>query len=377
MSLCRIIMVITLTAAIFSAVFCGILLVLKFVKDYSKLVLREVLLLLLGFYLLSIGYFSTVFYSIFYTSDFKWTGTLSFLSVILVPVVFYHLVFNASTIHRMEQFNLWHYFLPLALGIGYIVYCNFYIFLTEDHILYKYSKILRVLFNQWTLYFVSFIFIFKYIRLWSKRENRYSESAVVYSEGNFKLLMFDLYRLYFVVILLFQSLIFFQFITTGMQVKYGQQVLNLLMFLLHVTLCYNVFKQKYIFIQFFLYKDYCYSLEFNEMKGKEYFLNQAVFEEYMKREKPFLNSQLVIADLIGPLQTNRSYLSAFINNTYGMNFRMYMNKCRLMEFNLLMERAEFKGMQEEELVLLAGFKSMESFKRTRAFVGDLDLVNEE
>lgn len=139
------------------------------------------------------------------------------------------------------------------------------------------------------------------------------------------------------------------------------------MFLLHVTLCYKVFKHKYFFIDFFLYNECCNSVECLEKQGRKCFLNQEEFEGYIEREKPFLNSQLVITDMIGPLQTNRSYLSAFINNTYGMNFRMYMNTCRLTEFCLLVEKEEFKGTQEAELVMMAGFKSMESFKRTKVF----------
>lgn len=215
----NVVLSITFTAVIFSGVFCGILLVLKFVKDNSRPILRRVLLLFLGFYVLSIGYFTTVFYSIFYTANFDWTGALSFQLLILIPVMFYHFVFNVSKIHSKERFNLGHYILPLTLGIGYMIYSNFFSFLSEDYIFYKYCKSLGVLFNQWTLYFVSFIFIFKYIRLWSKRENRYCKSTVIYARGNSQLLMFELYRLYFVVILLFQSLIYFQFISSGAKLK--------------------------------------------------------------------------------------------------------------------------------------------------------------
>lgn len=370
----NIVLIITFTAAIFSGVFCGILLVLKFVKNISRPILRRVLVPLLGFYVLSVGYFTSVFFSIFYAINFNWAGALSFQSLILIPVVFYHLVFNVSKISREEKFNMWHYALPLFFGIGYIVHYNYFSFISEDYIFHKYYKSLRVLFNHWTLYFVSFIFIFKYIRLWGKREDSYSKSTAIYTNGNSNGLVFEFYRLYFVVILLFQSLIFFQFISTGEPIQYGQLILNMMMFLLHVTLCYNVFAHKFIFIHFFLNKGSYDSIELIELRGKECFLNQEVFEEYIEREKPFLNSQLVIMDMIGPLQTNRSYLSAFINNTYGMNFRMYMNKRRLLEFYMLLESGDFKEIQEKELVVMAGFKSMESFKRTKVFVDNLVIV---
>lgn len=87
----------------------------------------------------------------------------------------------------------------------------------------------------------------------------------------------------------------------------------------------------------------------------------------MDREKPFLNPNLLIVDLIGPLQTNRSYLSAFINKTYGMNFRLYINNRRLKEFEkLYLQRTEHeKEVDIEDLVLQSGFKSMESFRRVR------------
>ncbi|MEI3096093.1 MAG: hypothetical protein V8T33_07025 [Parabacteroides distasonis] len=42
-----------------------------------------------------------------------------------------------------------------------------------------------------------------------------------------------------------------------------------------------------------------------------------------------------ITDLAAGLSTNRSYLSAFINKEYGMNFCRLINRCRLMALDRL------------------------------------------
>lgn len=65
-------------------------------------------------------------------------------------------------------------------------------------------------------------------------------------------------------------------------------------------------------------------------------LSKERFEKYMQEDKPYLNPELKITDLTRELQTNRTYLSTFINRTYGMNFKAYINDCRLREMEALL-----------------------------------------
>ncbi|MDR0892921.1 MAG: hypothetical protein LBN24_09945 [Mediterranea sp.] len=90
---------------------------------------------------------------------------------------------------------------------------------------------------------------------------------------------------------------------------------------------------------------------------------KAAFEAYMLQQKPYLNPELKITDLITelPFQTNRQYLSGFINREYNMNFRSYINFLRMQEMEELRKLSKSRPMNEVELALAAGFPSYRSY----------------
>ena len=94
-------------------------------------------------------------------------------------------------------------------------------------------------------------------------------------------------------------------------------------------------------------------------------LNKKIFEEYISRKKPYLNPMLKITDLCVDLHTNRTYLSAFINKGYGMNFRQYVNSLRLKDAAKLQLDNEYSNEEKEELIRSLGFGSMRSYLRAR------------
>ena len=95
--------------------------------------------------------------------------------------------------------------------------------------------------------------------------------------------------------------------------------------------------------------------------GKLIEVDKAVFEGYFKKNKPFLNPNLTISDLTEPLQCNRTYLSKFVNRTYGMNFSNYINSCRLYEIERLMAMPGNRNKTPESLYLQAGFRSYRNY----------------
>lgn len=94
--------------------------------------------------------------------------------------------------------------------------------------------------------------------------------------------------------------------------------------------------------------------------------DKEVFEEYIRTAKPYLKPDLKITDLMDALHTNRTYLSDFINRTYGVNFSGYINGLRLQELDKLLadpdERVRYSNM---ELILRAGFGSYDSYRRVK------------
>jgi len=94
-------------------------------------------------------------------------------------------------------------------------------------------------------------------------------------------------------------------------------------------------------------------------------LNKAGFEEYMQREKPYLNPNFKITDLEDVFCTNRSYISAFINNNYGVNFSRLVNRYRLLELEELSTITENQEKTIAQRATIAGFGSYSNYLRAK------------
>ena len=90
-------------------------------------------------------------------------------------------------------------------------------------------------------------------------------------------------------------------------------------------------------------------------------IDKTVFDNYIRKNKPYLNPNLTIYDLTEPLQCNRSYLSKFVNRIYGMSFSNYMNSCRLNEMNRLLAAPGNRSKTPATLYAQAGFASYRNY----------------
>ncbi len=67
-----------------------------------------------------------------------------------------------------------------------------------------------------------------------------------------------------------------------------------------------------------------------------------------------------MAEIMG---VNRTVMSNFINQTYGMNFRRYLNLCRIKEYQALIVHPSNKGKNPYQVMAMAGFKDSRHFQR--------------
>lgn len=102
-----------------------------------------------------------------------------------------------------------------------------------------------------------------------------------------------------------------------------------------------------------------------ELKKEVQLLSRSEFEDYYKTYKPYLNLSFKIIDLVEYFKINRTYLSGFINQVYGVNFSQYNNLWRLKEMEYLQSLPEHEGKNQEELALLAGFNNPRSYWRAK------------
>ncbi len=89
---------------------------------------------------------------------------------------------------------------------------------------------------------------------------------------------------------------------------------------------------------------------------------RAKLEEWIEKEKPYLNPDFQLSDLRQVLPLNRSYLSRFINSAYGCSFYQWVNDLRIEEAKRLMrEQPELKI---QDVAERCGFSNQKVLWRT-------------
>ena len=99
-------------------------------------------------------------------------------------------------------------------------------------------------------------------------------------------------------------------------------------------------------------------------------LTEKRFEEYMSINKPYLNPQLKITDLVEPLKANRTFISNFVNKTYGFNFNQYINTMRLRELERISDLPANVNIKHSDLIQKAGFATMRNYTRALSAINN-------
>lgn len=60
---------------------------------------------------------------------------------------------------------------------------------------------------------------------------------------------------------------------------------------------------------------------------------------------------------------NRTVMSNFINQTYGMNFNRYLNRWRIEEYQILMALPSNERKNPYQVMVMSGFKDSRHFQR--------------
>ena len=102
-----------------------------------------------------------------------------------------------------------------------------------------------------------------------------------------------------------------------------------------------------------------YFAEGSQQSDREY---KAALEQWMEKEKPYLNPDFRLIDLREVLPLNRTYLSQFIKNSYDCNFYQFVTNYRIEEAKRLMR--ENPDMKMQDVAAQSGFSSPTVFART-------------
>lgn len=106
------------------------------------------------------------------------------------------------------------------------------------------------------------------------------------------------------------------------------------------------------------------ALQFKNTSSKK--LDKKSFQYWINHSKPYLKPDFSIENAVNELGTNRTYISKFIDETYGMNFSRYLNELRLKELGRLLLLPSNKNKSAIDMVAKAGFGSYRSYLRAKS-----------
>lgn len=317
------------------------------------------LLLIGAYFIASLGWFGLVLYLV-YPQAFIYYQPVFLLALMLDQVMFYHFVRIITATGEKSGFSPLHYAVPvlltlvsLALHIGYFSGHPAFSFVAADNWTdYRWQEE----YVGMSLVFIVYNSLYPALSL--IRIRQYRHKVVDYSADSRRSSLGWLSAMMILILisiplplaaLLLQIDVFDTLHLTWTGALPTSAV--------YLILCYNLLSDNYVIIEPVMPHEASEPIRTT--------LDKHRFERYVREKKPYLNPKLRITDMAYDLHTNRSYLSAFINGEYKMNFSRYINRCRLQELNALRASPYHAAYTNMDLVLLAGFSDYRSYVRTK------------
>ena len=95
----------------------------------------------------------------------------------------------------------------------------------------------------------------------------------------------------------------------------------------------------------------------------------ALLDEIMEKEKPYLNSDYKLEDLAQRLGTNRTYLSDYLHTTKKMAFYDFINQLRITKKSIPLMKIH-PEYSVDQVASASGFNSTSTFRRAfQKYVG--------
>lgn len=317
----------------------------------------------------------SIFLYFFYPGAFLWINSLYIFSLMAMPMFLYAFIFKITKTGIDERFSKAHYIAPILLAISLLIIsiltpANEQLLTVKGNGSYNGgSRLFFYASNGKLILRLAFSAI--YITLIFKRLPRYRAYIHSYSSNESKssLRWVPIYLIF--MLGTFPLPFLAQFIARDALMGSGFAFIQVaLLVTQHSFLAYHVVKGNYIL------QEKAPNVEIppapagdKEKKTntplKKSKLTRSQFEKYLQTTRPYLKADLKITDLVSDLQINRTYISAFINSEYGMNFSNYINLLRLKEFNRLREHPSTKDKSTAELSEMAGFGSCRNYYRAQ------------
>lgn len=373
----------TLLIPFFSALACGILVAFS-LQDCLQLEERKLKRIVLFYLSLSgVGWFVTFSYE-FAPVLFVWLNVVCLVSYVLPSIFFYRIVRYLTRLGRAEDFSPLHYILPGLLAAVMLVWSLFVPFDVQLEIVTGKARVFPAGYEAYTRFFtvkpllrvifglVYYLLALRVVAVYYKRATKRKARIRKPARWVLFLVGISLASLFSSVLPTFmpRGEILYSVWTLGVATCIAAQ---------HVLLSYHIMRRDYspYIITGKMQKptpplppptpeDILPKVEKKPLPRRQYSgkLDIPLFEKFISNNKPYLNPDYKITDLVEDLDVNRTSLSAFVNRTYGMNFSRYLNSLRLRELEQLRQLPENEGKSIGALLGKAGFDNYRTYLRT-------------
>ncbi|NDW12696.1 hypothetical protein D0T50_07315 [Bacteroides sp. 214] len=297
-----------------------------------------------------------------YPREFAYVRSFYFFTTIIAAVVPYQFIFILTRIDNKEKFPKLHYILPTAIFLVHLIWS----LSIPKEVAIETSFYSGKAFNGYHRFYIfasliapiRFMFGIGYSALSIIRYRRYQHAIVEYAADPCFNSLHWLRTFLFLWISLLIVPIFGVLFTPKALIGQLLAIPAILLFAQHLTLCFNAIRGNYLYIgdSVFLAKE-------TPKEDKNQLSHETVMS-YIEDRKPYLNPQFSIAEMANDLSTNRSYLSVFINKTYGTNFSQFMNRFRLEELERIENNPIHTKKSNLDKITLAGFGSDQAYRYT-------------
>ncbi|NDV64478.1 helix-turn-helix transcriptional regulator [Bacteroides sp. 224] len=336
---------------------------------------------------------STVVAVMFFCSSFCWFSMLVYLlhprvfvfihpalylAMLYFEVLLYYIVCCITRTKGDKRFCVWHFLIPLFVVGGIFAGSFFVPFDVQLTIIESHGRV----YGDYRLYallmtsksFAFFVYNIIYSLLSLRRIRHYRQAIQDYSADEGRSPIRWLYLLFFISLGTLPLVLLGSFLGRNPLFNTIALIFPLMLSVFQdVIICYNVVVVNFKIIESeeALHTSASAPVplgsksDVTEKEKRDKKIDKENFERYIRQKKPYLNPDLHITDMATELLTNRTYLSAFINREYAMNFSRYINQLRLKELAKLRVHPDYENLSGMELVQKAGFSNYRGYIRAK------------
>lgn len=358
---------------IFCSAICSVF-TLLLIWNYRNLAERK-LRRLVSIYciLIAVWWASALWHTLFDNSIFLPIDIPFALSYIYIPVLFYNIVYYLAYLGSKRGFSILNYLWPIPTLVIVLIVVAW----TSSSKGETFTGL--SLFEQYTELFLSgfllrFAMAVAYIIPTGLLLSRYYKQTVLLKNGkDRKYLSIKSSSWLIVFFILSIAIWLIAFLLSLIGASQWLVRLNALCIMAQeILLTYHIVRRQYLAFQTNdLFSANEEKIGNNGLSVKQHFtpyntrgqLDRREFENYMSQQKPYLDPDFKLTNMAEAMGVNRTVMSNFVNQTYGMNFKRYLNFCRIKEYQTLIVHPSNECKSPYQVMAMAGFKDSRHFQR--------------